>query len=215
MISPITPKLEIEYPESDGEPMGETGTHVIQLLEFLLHPLKEWYRNDPEVYVAVNMFLYYEEGNPSAVVAPDAYIVFGVPKIVRRTYKLWKEGNAPDVIFELTSKKTYRADLTDKRFLYEELGVGEYFLFDPLDEYLRPPLQGFRLVDGYYMPLVPEQIAPDQWQMESEKLELILRAENNNLRLFDPVTGQYLLSRSEEGEARRLAEKKQLQVEEN
>jgi Uma2 family endonuclease len=193
--------------------MGETETHINQLLDFLIHPLKERYRDNPDVYVVGNMFLYYEEGNPTAVVAPDAYVVFGIPKVVRRTYKLWEEGKAPDVIFELTSKKTYRADLTDKRFLYEELGVKEYFLFDPLNEYLRPPLQGFRLVDDYYMPLLPEQIAPGQWELESEQLGLILRAVDNDLRFFDPLAEQYLLARSEEGEARRLEEQRRRQEE--
>lgn len=213
MIAPTTRTLEIEYPESDGEPIGETETHVNHLLDFLLHPLKERYRDRPDVYVVGNMFLYYEEGNPTAVVAPDAYVVFGVPKVVRRTYKLWEEGKAPDVIFELTSKKTYRADLTDKRFLYEELGVKEYFLFDPLHEYLRPPLQGFRLVDDYYMPLLPQQITPDQWELESEQLGLILRTVDDNLRFFDPIAEQYLLIRSEEGEVRRLEEQKRRQEE--
>jgi hypothetical protein len=120
---------------------------------------------------------------------------------------------SPDVVFELTSKKTYRADLTDKRFLYEELGVGEYFLFDPLNEFLRPSLQGFRLVDGYYMPLVPEQVAPGRWQIDSEMLGLTLRTEGDNLRLLNPGTGQNLLSRSEEGEARRQAEEKLAEAE--
>lgn len=214
MISPIAQKLEIEYPESDGEPMGETETHINQLIDFLIHPLKEFYRDRADVYVVGNIFLYYEEGNPTAVVAPDAFVVFGVPKVVRRTYKLWEEGKAPDVVFELTSKKTYRADLGDKRFLYEELGVREYFLFDPLNEFLRPSLQGYRLVEGYYMPLVPEQVAPDQWQMDSKILGLTLRTEEVNLRLLNPTTGQYLLSRSEEGEARRMEMEKRLLAEE-
>lgn len=219
MVSPIVQKLEIEYPESDGEPMGETETHIRHMLEFLLHPLITRYRDRPDVYVMGNMFLYYEEGNPSAVVAPDTFVIFnsskfGTSKEVRRTYKLWEEGKPPDVIFELTSKKTYRADLTDKRFLYEELGVKEYFLFDPLYEYLRPPLQGFRLVDDYYIPVVAEQIMPGVWELESEQLGLILRTVDNNLRLYDPLTEQYLLSSSEEAEERLREEKRRQKAEE-
>ena len=79
-----------------------------------------------------------------------------------------------------------------------------------MNEFLRPFLQGqgYRLVEGYYMPLVPELVAPDQWQMDSEILGLTLRTEDGNLRLLNPTTGKYLLSRSEEGEMRRQAEEK-------
>ncbi len=44
------------------------------------------------------------------------------PNHQRRIYKLWEEGRAPDVVFELTSERTYREDLSDKRLIYEELG---------------------------------------------------------------------------------------------
>ena len=213
MNAPTTQKPEIEYPESDGEPMGETEFHINQLFDFLIHPLKERYWNKPDAYVVSRMFLYYEEGNPRAVVDPDLYVVFGVPKKVRRTYKSWEEGKVPDVIFDLISEKTYRVDLGEKRFLYEELGVKEYFLFDPLSERLRPPLQGFRLVEDYYMPLVPNQVSPGVWELPSEQLGLILRTVDNNLRFYDPQTEQYLLTRSEESEARRMAEKVQRQEE--
>jgi hypothetical protein len=69
-------------------------------------------------------------------------------------------------------------------------------------------LQGFRLVEDYYMPLVPEQVAPGVWELSSEELGLILRTVDNNLRFYDPLAEQYLLTRSEEGQARRLAEAK-------
>lgn len=202
----VQPQLEIDYPESDGEPMVETEIHLLQLLDALLHPLKERFRNQL-VYVVGNMFLYYEEGNPRAVVAPDLFVVFGVDKALRRTYKVWEEGKGPDVVFELTSKKTYRADLGDKRLLYETLGVQEYFLFDPLDEYLRPSLQGFRMVDGFYMPLFPEQVEPGVWTLNSEQLGLVLRVEQGQLRFFDEVSGQYLLTRPEEATAHRESQR--------
>ena len=48
----------------------------------------------------------------------------------RRIYKLWEEGRAPQVIFEVTSRSTRREDLRSKHDLYERLGVSEYFLFD-------------------------------------------------------------------------------------
>ena len=94
---------------------------------------------------------YYEQGNPSAVVSPDVFVVKGVPKGLRRTYKLWEEQQPPVVVFEMTSRSTRLEDKGNKRALYAMLGVREYFMFDPLAEYLKPPLQGFRLLGEEYI----------------------------------------------------------------
>lgn len=201
-LVPSPPRAEIEYPESDGQPMAETDTHRDEMIDAILS-LKEHYRNDPQVYVAGNLLIYYEEGNPEKSVAPDVFVVFGVSKHRQRTYKLWEEGKAPDVVIEITSAKTRRQDREDKRLLYESLGVPEFFLFDPLNEYLKPPLQGFRLTGEYFTPLKPEPLERGSWRLRSEILNLELRAEGSRLRLFDPEIGRYLLSPAE---ARREAE---------
>ncbi len=200
------PAAEVEYPESDGEPMAETDIHRDLMTDALLHPLKERFRHESDVYVSGNLFLYYEKGNRSAVVAPDVFVVFGVPNRRRRIYKLWEEGQSPDVVFELTSQSTYREDLSDKRLVYERLGVREYFLFDPLRDYLRPPLQGFRLAEFYYLSVMPEPWDEGEWQLHSQVLGLTLRTDGPTLRLYDPEQDRYLFSRAEEAEARRLAE---------
>jgi Uma2 family endonuclease len=164
--------------------------------------LKQRYRHRNDVYVSGKLFFYYEEGNPRAVVAPDVFVVFGVPNRTRRTYKLWEEGGAPAIIFELTSRSTYEDDLSRKRLLYEDLGVREYVLFDPLHEYLRPPLQGFRLTaEGYYEPVKPQPFTKGEWQLESEVLGLALHTEGPNLRLYDPETSAYLRLPEETEEA--------------
>lgn len=186
--------------------MAETDIHRDLITDALLHPLKERFRNQDDVYVSGNLLLYYEEGNRSAMVAPDVFVVLGIPDRQRRVYKLWEEGKAPDIVFELTSENTYRVDLSDKRLLYEALGVREYFLFDPLGDYLRPPLQGFRLTDSYYLPVTPERWTEGEWQIHSQVLDLTLRTDGSTLRLYDPEQDRYLLSRAEEAEARRAAE---------
>ncbi|HVC95018.1 MAG TPA: hypothetical protein VND64_15085 [Pirellulales bacterium] len=60
-------------------------------------------------------------------------------------------------------------------------------LFDPYADYLTPPLQGFRLHKGDYvpMPLVVGRIV-------SEVLGLHLEAHGEDLRLYDPATGGWL-----------------------
>jgi len=79
------------------------------------------------------------------------FVVRGVEKKRRDNYLVWEEGHAPDVVIEITSKSTKRADNKTKWALYlDVLKVREYFQFDPTQDYLTPPLQGFRLVAGEY-----------------------------------------------------------------
>ncbi len=194
----------VYYSESDGEPMAETDIHA-NVLIYLREALKDYYRDDPQVYVAGNLFLYYEEGQPHSRVAPDVFVVFGVPKEERRVYKVWEESKGPDIVIEISSRSTRREDLWEKRGLYEFLGVGEYILFDPLHEYLTPPLQSYGLVEGWYRPMEPEQDEQGEWRFTSRQLELELRTEGNSLRLYDPKTGEKLLTPLEAQEKARRA----------
>ncbi|MBI3250138.1 MAG: Uma2 family endonuclease [Deltaproteobacteria bacterium] len=196
-----TAPQQVYYPESDGKPMGETDVHIDALI-YLRESLKDYFRNDPHVYVAGNMLLYYEEGIPSACVAPDVFVVRGVAKHERRTYKLWEEEQPPTVIFEITSRSTRLEDLGTKRALYAMLGVQEYYLYDPLGEYLRPSFQGYRLENGEYLRLLPEA----EGKFMSRALGLELRVEAGQLRAVHPGTGERLLSPMEAQAARRIAE---------
>ena len=113
----------------------------------LIETLKAHFAADPMVYVSGNMLLFYEEGNSRRHVAPDVFVVRGVPKRLRDNYLIWEEGKGPDLVIEITSKTTRREDQTKKLALYRDvLQVPEYFQFDPTEDYLKPPMQGFRLV---------------------------------------------------------------------
>ncbi len=177
------------FPESDGQPMGETGFHVATILH-LIGVLQTFFRKRNDVLVGGNQFMYWEADDPTQVASPDVYVIFGVSPEPRRTIKTWVEGKAPDVVFEITSRKTKSEDIRFKRALYEELGVKEYFLFDPENDYLRPPLQGFKLVTGRYAPLSGETL-------HSELLGVDLRVVERELRLFNAATGQMLLDEVE------------------
>ncbi|MBI2877926.1 MAG: hypothetical protein HYY20_13705 [Candidatus Tectomicrobia bacterium] len=50
-------ELDVEYPESDGRPMAETGIHVNRMTD-LYKMLQGFCRTAPDVYVGANMFLY-------------------------------------------------------------------------------------------------------------------------------------------------------------
>jgi Uma2 family endonuclease len=192
---------QIHYPESDGKPMGETDVHIDALI-CLREALRDYFRDDPRMYVAGNMLLYYEEGNPAACVAPDVFAVQGVAKGERRTYRLWEEGQPPVVVFEITSRGSRLEDMGTKRAIHAMLGVWEYFLYDPLGEYLRPPLQGYRLQEGEYQRIPPG----GEGRLASQALGLELRLENGRLRVFNPTTGERLLTPAEALVARRVAD---------
>jgi len=145
------------------------------------------------------MLLYYEEGNPTTCVAPDVFVVQGVAKRERRTYRLWEEGQPPAVVFEITSRGTRLEDLGTKRALYAMLGVQEYFLYDPLGEYLRPPLQGYRLQEGEYQRLP----SGGEGELVSQVLGVELRVEAGRLRVVDLATGERLLTPAEAQTAQR------------
>src|SRR5262245_27078437 len=191
---------KIHYPTSDGKPMGETDKHR-DLTTYGVEALKFRFADRPEVYVSGNNFLYWEEGNPRKSVSPDCYVVFGVGMRQRDCYKAWEEGGRlPDVVIEFTSKKTKKEDTDTKRPLYEQvLKVPEYFLFDPTGDYLTPRLQGFRLVEGEYVPLE----AVDN-RLFSEQLGLELVQDGENLYFYDPERGERLLTPLEQ--ARRAEE---------
>ena len=171
---PCTPSPVVTYPESDGKPMAETDIHRDQMV-YLIETLKDRFRNDPQVYVAGNLFIYYEEGNPEAKVAPDTFVVWGVPKRQRRIYQIWKEGKGPDFVVEVTSRSTRWEDIGTKRGIYAALGVREYVLFDPLAEYLPRPLQGYRLVEGEYVPIPYDPASDGRLRFRSEVVGLIFQ----------------------------------------
>lgn len=187
---------DVIYPERDGKPMGETEAHH-QVIIHTTTTLQDYFRDQPAVHVGGNLLLYYEAGNPAAVVVPDVFVVHGMDKHLRRTYKLWEEGQPPDIVFEFTSRSTKREDVHTKPALYARLGITEYVLFDPLGEYLRPALQAFRLQQGQYAPV---EIVHNTFT--SEVLELGVHAEGRHL-LFSTPAGERLLMASEAFEARR------------
>ena len=181
-------KSEIRYPESDGKPMGETGIHVNSTIELFSSLKLQVFKESPDVYVTADMFFYYEEGNPKAVKAPDIMVIKGVSHTEeRRTFKLWVEGVVPTVIFEVTSAKTKRDDVVVKRELYARLGVAEYYLFDPLGEYLKPRFQGLRLAGQQYREIEPDA---DDGGIISPELGLRLLPVGRRLHAYYLATGK-------------------------
>lgn len=193
---------EVYYPESDGKPVAETEIHVDELLTARF-VLKEHFRGVDDFYVNGNMLLYFVEGDPRKSVAPDVFVVRGVPNRKRRVFKVWEEGHAPCFVLEVTSDSTRAEDLRKKKDLYEGLGVEEYFLFDPLRDYLEPSLRGFRLVEGRYRPVEPEA----DGSLASRTTGTRLRREaQHQLRFLNAETGEPLLRIEEVRDRAEMAE---------
>jgi Uma2 family endonuclease len=200
-MNAIPLQCDVYYPESDGQPMAETDLHRDEMVD-LIHALKRRYRDVPDVYVTGNLFLYYVQGDPRAVVAPDLFLVKGVAKGRRRTYKLWEEGRVPSLVIEITSDSTRHEDLSKKKLCYERLGIEEYFLHDPYGDYLDPALQGYRLVRRQFQRIESET----DGSLRSLTTDLLLRTEGKSLRLLDALSGERLLTLDEEVDRERTAQ---------
>ena len=204
---------QIEYPDEDGKPMAE-GDVQCSYLTYARSALRLYFQNRSDVYVAGNLFIYYEQGNPESVVAPDVFVIFGVDNQDRRSYKTWEEQDkTPDFVLETTSKTTRTKDQGAKKGIYAFLGVREYFQYDPTGDYLTPQLQGLRLVEGNYLPVPTNTLADGTLSLPSEILGLELRVQSGEMRFYDPATGQKLLTYEEEAAARVQAEVAQQQAE--
>ena len=185
------------YPDTDGQPMAASDDHR-RVLTRILRVLEAFFKENPEVYVSGDLLMYYVQGDPRKVVAPDVLVSFGIGQKARRTYLVWQEGKPPDFVMELASESTYQKDLGEKMQTYADLGITDYFLCDIEGLYLPTPLMGFTLVDGRYQP-VPQ--TADRG-VHSAVLGLTLHLEPEVLQFYEPVTEQWLQTPEETAEDR-------------
>jgi len=198
----------IYYPESDDEPMADSPEQA-NAMTYIHEALKDWFIDDKSVYVAMNMFLYYLRGDPSAVVAPDHYVIAGVDRDrPRLSWMTWREDGAlPSFVLEIGSQRTHQNDAGHKRSLYASLGVDEYWRFDPVGNLFEPRLIGERLVDGEYRRMYVAMDASGILRWYSAVLGLDMCVlDNGEFRLYDPIKREWLPTRAEAQAARRQAE---------
>ncbi len=128
--------------------MGESNPHL-ELLVYLVTLLRYLFRDQPcAVYGNLN---FYQTRNPHEYpLAPDVAVIKGAAYDPFATsWKVGLDGPAPQVVFELLSKETWKRDLTAKPLAYAAMGVQEYFAYDPHKRPLAPAtaqrLFGWRL----------------------------------------------------------------------
>jgi len=187
----------IEYPESDGKPMGETDLHrdwMVRILEIF----RRRYAGQ-RVYIASDLLIYYVEGTPTKFVVPDCFVVLDCDPERRRIFQTWKEHRVPDVVIEVTSRGTSSTDIVDKPVIYERMGVQEYFLYDPTASYLTPSLQGYRLIDGSL-----QEISNTTGRLHCETLGVNLFLRDHDLVIVDSETGIEQLTKADAEEQARI-----------
>ena len=193
-----------ESPFSDGKVLMETDPHANSIVA-MRNQLQWHFEARPDVYVAGSMAVYWRKGDRGAVVAPDVFVVLGVTKRPRKSYRIWDEGGVvPAFVVEVASKSTKGKDATDKRAKYEGMGVGEYWRFDPIGRWIADGLEGWRLEGGRYGRV--REAGEAGWH-RSEVLGLELRPEGWLLRFRDPILGRDLLTHSETSRALQQAER--------
>ncbi|PZV14545.1 MAG: hypothetical protein DCF20_12940 [Pseudanabaena sp.] len=180
-----TTDAEIIYPTSDGEPLAETQEHIWAILTTL--SILSQYLTGKQAVVFANQFFYYIEKKPRARVAPDVMVVFDIPVKLYGNYKLWEGQQTPAIIFEMTSAGTKETDWNFKKMLYEQLGVQEYWMFDPYGDWIAEQLRGYRLSDeGLYQPITDNCSAVLQLRFQVEGYLLGFYRLDNNQKLLTP-----------------------------
>ena len=207
-LVPVPVPKETYYPSSDGKPIAD-NTRQSRTMRGQFDMLFTRYVDDPNAFVAMGLMLYYTEGEPEDMVAPDLFVSLGVPKRHRDWYKVWEEGKAPDFALEVSSEQTAEDNLGRNMEAYAQIGIPEYCVYDPMGGLHFPRLQLFRLVRGLagaYERVDGSEDEDGSLAVPSESLGLDLRFEDDRLRLWDPETQEYLLEHQEE-HAGRLQER--------
>ena len=188
----------IEYPASDGEPMTESKVQYTPLT-CTVAALEVYYQGRDDVFVAGELLVYYRMNDNGIRVAPDVMVVFGAAgNHDRDSWLTWREGTAPHFVMEIASPSTWERDADDKRRIYANMGVTEYWRFDPTGECFTPPLIGETLAGGEYQALPLSGDGAGMLWGRSGLLGLyICVLPGLELRLYDPVGGRWLRSLQE------------------
>jgi hypothetical protein len=118
------------YPVSD-----DMGEHELQtLMRELLRPLlaRLLASRGLVAHAGSDQFIYWERGNVKACVAPDLYVLPGVPQErVIKSWKTWEErGLVPSLAIEIVTTDVVK-DYEECPELYRALGVRELVIYDP------------------------------------------------------------------------------------
>lgn len=139
------------YELIDGTPVmlaSPTGMHQL-IASRLGGQLYNFLRDKPceVLYAPLDVRLFEKEGDRpedvDTVVRPDIMVVCDLARIDDHGYR-----GAPKLVIEILSPSTSQHDRSIKYQLYEEAGVPEYWIIDPVER----SVEVFLLAEGRYVP---------------------------------------------------------------
>ncbi len=177
-----------DLPDSDDQPVdNELQDLIPHLLKAILALI---WSDRQDWFFGVDMGIYYDPKKPAIV--PDGFLSLGVPRIIdsnlRLSYLLWEEQKIPTLVIEIVSK-TNRKEYTEKKELYQKLGVKYYVIYNPLRKRLSR-LEIYQLKPGQYELLKGEKIWLDE-------LNLAIGCEQGT---YQGITREWLYWYEENGE---------------
>ena len=189
-----------QYPDWSFLPDPEPVEDAMQQLPTItrIYPMIEGHFSGRlDVLVTGEAYLCWDRSNRNAKLSPDCMVAFGVnPEDVelRNGYLIWEMGKPPDVVIEVASETTARADLTRKRERYASLGIAEYWRLDPSggDRY-GEPLVGEYLEAGEYRRFDLREDDDGLVWARSEVMGINIRWDGLRFATQDPVTGRTML----------------------
>ena len=194
------PDIFYEQPNQVNDPASKEA-RIIRLLRAL-------YANRSDVFISGMVSISYKVPDDIARFAPEFFIALDVPDATIRlnspNFFIWKLGKSPDFVMDVASPSTAENDLGIKRDLYAELGIAEYWRFDPRGgELYGQPLVGERLTDGEYQPYELQVSADGSFRAYSEVLDVDFYWDGQEFDVLDPETGKTIDPLEIERDARR------------
>jgi len=189
----------------EGDHFMQSNKHYL-LVESIFARFDKRYMNDDRIGVYSD--LKFDWGIPGlSQPAPDLAIVPNLRNADKyhSRFKIVQEETRPCLVVEVASPN-YPFDDTTKVDIYARAGVQEYIIVNPHFEEDQPfELIGYRLVQGTYEPIAPDEAG--RLYSATTNVWFGLDEDERDLVIEDGDTGEPLLDNREEREARLRAEK--------
>ena len=165
--------------------MGETSLHR-DLTSYLALVLK-WLFYGQVCSIYENLNFYQTDNYKEYPLAPDIAVIKGVERLPLTSWRVGKIGPAPQVVFEIASVETWKKDLQEKPVGYAQMGVKEFFAYDPNDPTISRTSS--RRLWGWHLEKVTgemhEMPLRSDGSLWSPHLESYLMPDRQYLRLYD------------------------------